>query len=64
MQTSIVAMLAGVRDWQEPTISFFSLHEGIWGEIEKEKVQVMCVPKDLQFVKDNFSDLPELDYNP
>lgn len=47
---------------QKQMLNFSSLPQKIFGEVEPEKVKVTCVPRRSQFMKDNFPDLPELEY--
>ncbi len=57
-------MAAMLGKTQKSVLSFTS-YEGdeiFWGEIEEDKVHVTCVPKDNEFVRQYFPDLPEMVY--
>jgi hypothetical protein len=57
------SLVAGVLGQEhKPVFSFMNYKEGIWGEIEQNKVSVICVLKDNEFVRDYFSYLTELEY--
>ncbi len=43
-------------------LQFTCFEKGIFGEIEKSKVSVVCVPKDDDIVRDYFQNLPDLEY--
>jgi hypothetical protein len=45
-----------------PVLSFMNYKEKIWGEIEEDKVRVICVPKDTQAIRKVLPNLPEQDY--
>lgn len=59
----LVALLSGTE--YKRVLKILTLDEKFpSGEIDAEKVEVRCVPKDSPFVREHFSDLPELDYEP
>jgi cellobiose-specific phosphotransferase system component IIA len=45
-------------------LSIISMNPVFWGEVQAEKVRVTCVPKDKEFVRKYFPDLPEVEYEP
>lgn len=45
-----------------PVYTFTNLTEMVFGEIEQDKVSVICVPKEDADVRKYFPDLPELEY--
>ena len=45
-------------------LSILSMNPVFWGEVQAEKVHVTCVPKDKEFVRKYFPDLPEVEYEP
>lgn len=57
---SVLAEMRGQE--HKPVFSFMNYEKGIWGKIEQNKVSVICVPKDTEFVRDYFPKLPELEY--
>ena len=59
---SWLAMLEGREP--EHVLSIHNFDGGIWGEVEADKVDVTCVPRNRPFVQEHFPDLSELDYNP
>lgn len=56
----LIAAITGQE--YRPVLSFFNDEEKIWGEIEEDKVRVICVPKDTDTVKKYFPNLPEQEY--
>jgi len=50
------------RQEYKSVLSFINYEEGIWGEIEEDKIRVICVPKDTETVRKNFPNLPEQEY--
>jgi len=50
------------RQEYKPVLTFINYEEKIWGEIEEDKVRVICVPKDTETVRKMFPNLPEQDY--
>ena len=47
---------------RKPILNFMNFKDKIWGEIEKEKVSITCVPRDNDLVREYFPDLPEIEY--
>jgi hypothetical protein len=61
MVNVLASMLHGKK---EPlTIWFYDL-KLIYGTVDADKVRVTCVPRDSEFVREYFPDLPELKYEP
>ena len=57
-------MAAMLGEVHEPVLSIAN-YEGdkpFWGEIEEDKIRVTCVPKDNEFVREYFPNLPEMEY--
>ena len=56
-------LLAAISDKVfKPVLEFSNYEESIIGSIEEDKIRVTCVPKDTEFVRQNFPNLPEIDY--
>jgi len=50
---------------QKPTVySIIIPDQMLYGEIEATKVLVTCVPRDNELVREHFSELPEVEYEP
>lgn len=48
----------------KPVLSILDIDKKIFGEVDAEKVRVTCIPRDTEFVRKYFPDLPEIDYEP
>jgi len=46
----------------KPIFKFANFIEMVLGEVESDKIRVTCVPKEEDWVRKYFPDLPELEY--
>jgi hypothetical protein len=49
---------------ERPVYSIITSDPQFYGEFEADKVCIICVPKDNDFVREHFRDLPEVEYKP
>jgi hypothetical protein len=56
-------LAAGLNQTYKSVFNFINFSEMVIGEVESDKIRVICVPKEDDWVRQYFPDLPELEYD-
>ena len=58
----LMKSLLGNKEKSVISIAYYENDEILWGNIEEDKVQITCIPRDDDIIREYFSDLPEMEY--